>query len=153
MSLEPKNRRCETCTANSRAIFGLMGTQRNKTVWIQPTFAALRCSAREGCDLCRLMEQSLAYSSASKVEYDALEQSAQRIVLWYSPASTFKKAMFPPSNKDNFAVSCSAFPKWHISLIPFLCEPVHDTEGSAGSNNVGEKSGENATLSATTSLF
>jgi hypothetical protein len=111
--------RCEKCRANTSAVVNLQNLRGLQTVIMQATFAALESSARDGCDLCRLLRQGLIFSTASQAEYEALIASKQSVVLWYSPANRFQKGMFPPSTRDNFVVSCSVYPKWHKALIPF----------------------------------
>jgi hypothetical protein len=136
-------KRCERCRANSGAIINLRRSWRNKTVIVQATFATLESSAHKGCDLCKLLRQGLIYSTASPAEYEALQSGKQSVVLWYSPASTFDKGMFPPSTQDNFVVSCSVYPKWHMSLIPFHFGPEHGGEEPASaSDDVGQRSGK-----------
>lgn len=128
--------RCEKCRANTSAVVNLRNLQCLQTVIMQATFAALESSAREGCDLCRLLTRGLIFSTASQAEYEALRASKQSVVLWYSPANKSQKGMFPPSTRDNFIVSCSVYPKWHKALIPFHqrsgCrgrEPANSSEG------------------------
>jgi hypothetical protein len=138
-----EHKRCERCKANSGAISNLRRSRRYKTVIVQETFAALESSAHKGCDLCKLLRQGLIYSTASPAEYVALQSGKQSVVLWYSPADTFHKGMFPPSTRDNFVVSCSVHPKWHMSLIPFHFGPEHGGEEPASSSDdVGQRSGK-----------
>jgi hypothetical protein len=114
-----KQKWCERCYSNTRAIISLKGSRRSQTVIMQTNFTALESSARWGCDVCRLVRQGLIYSTASPAECETLQNSKQSIVLWYSPASTSNKGMFPPSSTDHFIVSCSVPPKWYMNLIPF----------------------------------
>jgi hypothetical protein len=140
MDLGNEWKRCERCSTNAGPIISLTASRRFQTVILQSDFAALQSSAREGCDVCRLVRQGLMYSTASPAEYEALRNSKQPIVLWYSPASTFQKGMFPPSSTDNFVVSCSVYPKWHMNLIPFRSEPSLKTQ-PAISNLLRQTSG------------
>lgn len=136
-------KRCERCRVNSAAIINLRRSRTHETVIIQATFAALASSALKGCDLCKLLRQGLIYSTACPAEYEALQRSKQSVVLWYSPANTFHKGMFPPSTRDNFVVSCSVYPKWYMSLIPFHFGPEHGGEELASSSNdLGQRSGK-----------
>lgn len=138
-----ENKRCERCRANSGAITNLRRSRRYETVIVQETFAALESSAHKGCDICKLLRQGLIYSTASPAEYEALQSGKQSIVLWYSPANTFQKGMFPPSTRDNFVVSCSVYPKSHMNLIPFHFGPEHGGEEPASSSDdVGQRSGK-----------
>jgi hypothetical protein len=137
-----EQKRCERCSTNTGAIINLKGPRRFQTVILQNNFAALESSARWGCDVCRLMRQGLIYSAASPAEYEALRNSKQSIVLWYSPASTFNKGMFPPSSTDNYIVSCSVLPKWHVNLIPFLSEAESRDNEPSVSSIMGQTSGK-----------
>jgi hypothetical protein len=138
-----EHKRCERCRANSGAIINLRHSSRHKTVIVQATFAALESSAHKGCDLCRLLRQGLIYSTASPAEYEALRSGKHSVVLWYSPANTFNKGIFPPSTQDNFVVSCSVYPKWHMNLIPFHFGPEYGGEEPASSSDdVGQRSGK-----------
>jgi len=135
-----EHKRCERCRANSGAITNLRRSRRYESVIVQETFAALESSAYDGCDLCKLLRQGLIYSTADLAEYEALQSSKQYIVLWYSPANTSHKGIFPPSTQDNFVVSCSVYSKWHMNLIPFHFKPEHGGEEPASSSDVGQRS-------------
>jgi hypothetical protein len=137
-----EQKRCERCSTNTRAIINLKGPRRFQTVILQNNFAALESSAQWGCDVCRLVRQGLIYSTASPAEYEALRNSKQSIVLWYAPASTFNKGMFPPSSTDNYIVSCSVPPKSHMSLIPFRSEPESGDNEPSVSITMGQTSGK-----------
>jgi hypothetical protein len=135
-------KRCERCSTNTKAIINLKGSRRFQTVIMQSDFAALQSSARGGCDVCRLVRQGLIYSTASPAEYEELRNSKQSIVLWYSPASTFQKGIFPPSSTDHFVVSCLVYPKWHMNLIPFRSELESGDEEPAVLDILGQTSGK-----------